>query len=159
MAYKVKNNNGVYFIPAFSGLGPPINNEKAATGFIGITPTTTREHMVRAVLESIVFRVTLSYELLKKERCKNYKSIRNRKADLTNLIIERQASEMSVMGVAFLAGLSCGMWKDKKELCALHRVQQIFKPSSSQEHIEKCRQDLTKWLAAVERFKYWYKEN
>ncbi|XP_044734966.1 putative glycerol kinase 5 isoform X2 [Chrysoperla carnea] len=57
LAYKAGSSDGIYFIPAFSGLGPPINDLEAASGFIGIKPTTTKECMVRAVLESIVFRL------------------------------------------------------------------------------------------------------
>ncbi|KAJ8963301.1 hypothetical protein NQ318_018770 [Aromia moschata] len=159
MAYKVSDTDG-----------PPINDEKAATGFVGIKPTTTKEHMVRAVLESIVFRIALAYDLLKNERNKEYKFIRvnggvsnndficQMLANLTNLVIERDRSEMSVCGVAFLAGLSCGVWKDEKELSSFYKVEKTFKPNSI-EFREQIRNRLSKWMTAVERFKSWYKES
>lgn len=75
LASSVQDNNGVYFISAFGGLGVPINDEKAAAGFIGIKPTTNRVYLVRAALESIVFRIALCYELLNKQRQRNYKHI------------------------------------------------------------------------------------
>ncbi|KAJ8972247.1 hypothetical protein NQ317_011072 [Molorchus minor] len=155
MAYAVSDSDGVYFIPAFSGLGPPINDEKAATGFVGIKPTTNKEHMVRAVFGKINGGVA-----------KN-DFICHMLADLTNLVVERQTSEMSVLGVTFLAGLSCGnkilqllesMWKDKDELDSYHKIDDIFKPSITEDYSEKIRRQLDKWMEAVERFKAWYKE-
>uniref|UniRef100_A0AAU8HQE8 Glycerol kinase 5 n=1 Tax=Glenea cantor TaxID=983541 RepID=A0AAU8HQE8_9CUCU len=171
MALKINDTDGVFFIPAFSGLGPPINNEKAATGFIGIKPTTSREHLVRAVLESIVFRVALAYDLLKAERCENYKTIRidggvsrnnficQMLADLTGLAVERQSSEMSVLGVAFLAGITCGIWSDKEQLKEFHETEKVFTPCTSEEYKNACRRNLSEWMVAAYRFKSWYKEN
>ncbi|KAM7356588.1 glycerol kinase 5 isoform 2-T2 [Cochliomyia hominivorax] len=57
IAESIPDTNGVYFVPAFSGLGAPINDHKAASGFIGINPSTRKAHMIRALLESIVFRL------------------------------------------------------------------------------------------------------
>lgn len=56
-------------------LQPPINDERAASGFLGVQPTTRPEHFVRAVLESIAYRIALLYQTLKKERPKNYRQI------------------------------------------------------------------------------------
>lgn len=121
IANNVKHNGGVYFIPAFSGLGPPINNETASSGFIGIKPNTGKEYMVRAVLESIVYRTAMAYGLIKKEDDKKFTCLRidggvskndficQMLADLTNLTIKRMSSEMATVGVAYVAGLSCDL--------------------------------------------------
>ncbi|KAJ4449775.1 hypothetical protein ANN_01179 [Periplaneta americana] len=99
----------------------PINNFQAAAGFIGIKPTTSRQHMMRAILESIAFRVVQLFHSLQKEVKSHYTSIRvdggvsrndfvtQTLADLTGLKVERPtSSEMSVLGAAFLAGLHAG---------------------------------------------------
>lgn len=61
IANSVNDTEGVFFIPAFSGLGAPINDNQAATGLIGIGPSTKNAHIVRAILESITFRVVQLY--------------------------------------------------------------------------------------------------
>ncbi|XP_021931415.1 putative glycerol kinase 5 isoform X2 [Zootermopsis nevadensis] len=76
MANSVQDSNGLCFIPAFSGIQAPVNNFQAAAGFIGIKPTTNRQHMVRAILESIVFRMLQLYEALQREVKNKYTSIR-----------------------------------------------------------------------------------
>lgn len=61
IASSVSDSGGVYFVPAFSGLGAPINDNQAASGLLGLRPSTTNAHMVRAILESIVFRLAQLY--------------------------------------------------------------------------------------------------
>lgn len=67
LALSVPNTDGVFFIPAFSGLGAPFNDHTATTGFIGIKPSTRRPHLVRAILESLVFRVALLIDCVRNE--------------------------------------------------------------------------------------------
>lgn len=126
----------------FIKLQPPINDESTGSGFIGIKPTTTKNHLIRSVLEGIVYRLVLAFETLKKERNKEYAKLtydiitQTRKkiimrcridggvskndficqliADLTNVIVERlQCTDMSTLGVGFLAGLSTGLLQNK----------------------------------------------
>lgn len=61
IAESVPDTDGVYFIPAFSGLGAPFNDGQAACGFLGLKPSTTKSHMVRAMLESLAYRVALLF--------------------------------------------------------------------------------------------------
>ncbi|VEN36980.1 unnamed protein product [Callosobruchus maculatus] len=169
LAASVEDNGGVFFIPAFSGLGPPHNNETAGTGFIGIKPTTKKEHMVRAVLESIAYRTVLCYELLKKERNSKYHSIHidggvsnsnficQLIADLSGLpIIRLESSEISVLGVAYLSGLKCGFWESKEDLMNLKKLHDVFKPTKDKNIIEMYNKNLKSWMAAVKRFYSWY---
>lgn len=67
MALSVPNCDGVFYIPAFSGLGAPFNDPKASSGFIGIKPSTEKNHLVRAILESLVYRVSLLIECVRNE--------------------------------------------------------------------------------------------
>ncbi|XP_072388160.1 glycerol kinase 5 isoform X1 [Diabrotica undecimpunctata] len=169
MALKVEDTKGVFFIPAFSGLGPPINDEKAGTGFIGIKPVTKKEHLVRAVLESIVYQIVKTVDFLKTERVADYSSIKvdgglsnndficQLLADLTGLCIFRlYTSDIAVMGVAFVAGISCGFWKGKEEFKQYCDISKSFEPSRDVNYIIKCRNTYRNWLLAVDRFKSWY---
>nr|CAD7439504.1 unnamed protein product [Timema bartmani] len=144
-AMSVKDSDGVFFVPAFNGLQvshygvhrprayvvgalgidisdtyplAPINDYQAAAGFIGLKPTTSKHHMVRAILESLVFRVVQLYDTLQQEARCDCSLIRvdggvthndfvcQLLADLIEIKVERPTStEMSVLGVGFLAGL------------------------------------------------------
>lgn len=67
VANSVASTEGVYFVPAFAGLGAPINNQTAACGFIGIKPSTSKQHLVRAILESLAFRVAILVQCTREE--------------------------------------------------------------------------------------------
>nr|CAD7455589.1 unnamed protein product [Timema tahoe] len=121
-AMSVKDSDGVFFVPAFNGLQAPINDYQAAAGFIGLKPTTSKHHMVRAILESLVFRVVQLYDTLQQEARCDCSLIRvdggvthndfvcQLLADLIEIKVERPTStEMSVLGVGFLAGLYSGL--------------------------------------------------
>ncbi|XP_046823366.1 putative glycerol kinase 5 isoform X2 [Vespa crabro] len=167
LAYSVDNSDGVYFIPAFTGLQAPINNHTAAAGFLGVKPTTKKGHIVRSLLESLVFRTLLLYDILRTETRYTYKKIRidggvsqndfimQLLADLTGLEVERPVNvEMSIFGAAICAGLHCGIWRTKEELKHLRKIDKIFKPSKSS---QLCYQNtIAQWKRAVDRFKNWY---
>ncbi|XP_021931416.1 putative glycerol kinase 5 isoform X3 [Zootermopsis nevadensis] len=167
MANSVQDSNGLCFIPAFSGIQAPVNNFQAAAGFIGIKPTTNRQHMVRAILESIVFRMLQLYEALQREVKNKYTSIRvdggvsqndfvvQLLADLTGLKVERpESSEMTMLGAAFLAGLHGGVWQSKDELRVLRKVDRVFEPRG---HVyEEYDSIFTLWSQALDRFLNWY---
>ncbi|KAK0177977.1 hypothetical protein PV328_001970 [Microctonus aethiopoides] len=76
LALSVDDSDGIYCVPVFSGLQAPINDQSAATGFLGLKPTSGRAHIVRAVLESLVFRIVLLYDTLCAETRKSYSSFR-----------------------------------------------------------------------------------
>jgi putative glycerol kinase 5 len=169
MVTSVEDSDGVCFIPAFSGFGPPINDELAGSGFIGIKPTTTNKHLVRSVLEGIVYRVVLAYQTLKRERNREYSKIivdggvaKNdfvcqTLADLTGIIVERlDSTEMSVLGVGFLAGIKTGVWDGKADLNKLNKTEKSFKPKI---HSEMCMNQFSKWSNAIKRFTSWYAED
>ena len=77
-------------------------------------------------------------------------------ADLIGLTVERaKSTDLSALGVCFLAGLNCGVWKDKEALCKLRHVDRIFVPNPDKYDLYNER--LTKWQNATERFRYWNK--
>ncbi|KAG8338279.1 putative glycerol kinase 5 isoform X2 [Homalodisca vitripennis] len=166
IAASVSHTDGVMFIPSFSGIQAPVNDSRAAAGFIGLKPTTRPAHLVRAVLESIAFRIAQVYQLLKQEI--NYPCslvrvdggvssndlILQMTADLTGSQIERADSvEMSAVGAAYLAGISAGVWKDKEEVMKLRKVDVSFMPKDKN---EKAEEKLNEWTRALDRFLHWY---
>lgn len=148
-------------------LKAPINDTEAASGILGIRPSTENPHLVRAVLESIAYRVTQLYMCTLRETNFKLTTIRvdggvsrndficQLLADLTGLIVERaENTEMSVLGAGFLAGINAGIWKNTSELCKLRKVEKVFTPrlELKQQLIKKMKS----WERAVERFRGWY---
>ncbi|KAK5648337.1 hypothetical protein RI129_003229 [Pyrocoelia pectoralis] len=169
LASAVENTDGVYFIPAFSGLGPPFMDDNAASGYIGLKATSTKHHMIRALLESIVYRITLLYNLMLKET--NFKvqsiwvdgGVSNNDfvcqllANILGIDVHRPSTtEMTILGVSFITGLKIGMWKNGTELKKLRSLNCTFKPSIDVAVYEECIKEFKVWLKAVERFKLWY---
>ncbi|XP_066245713.1 putative glycerol kinase 5 [Euwallacea similis] len=165
LIHKTEDSGGVYFVPAFSGLGPPINDESAASGFIGIGARTRKEHLVRAVLESIVYRTVLAYNLFDNKNLRNLKVdggvsgsdfICQLLADLTGVAVCRANVEMSTLGAAYLAGLNCGFWASSEEVTAIVKSGDIFKPTTCEKGFKSAAEKLEKWQKAAERFMHWY---
>ncbi|CAH1393846.1 unnamed protein product [Nezara viridula] len=166
MAYSAKTNHGVYFVPAFSGLQAPINDATAVTGFIGLKLTTLRPHLIRAMLEGIVYRVFHLFKSLYGETDFNPKFIRldggvsgnefvsQMLADILNLPIKRsERDEISAMGAAFLAGLCSGFWREKQELYSLMGSLHTFYPRKL--YVDYYNEEFGKWCKAVDRFTKW----
>ncbi|KAJ1354758.1 hypothetical protein KIN20_011778 [Parelaphostrongylus tenuis] len=143
LARTVPDSNGVLFIPAFGGLQTPINNDTACCGFLGIRPDTTKAHMVRAILESIAFRVYQILETMQTEVdivdkpririCGGVAAndfICETIATLTGITLERMkdVSYVACRGVALLAGYAQGMWS-KESLESMVEVEYCFTPS------------------------------
>ncbi|XP_063242555.1 putative glycerol kinase 5 isoform X2 [Bacillus rossius redtenbacheri] len=167
VARSVEDSDGVYFVPAFSGLQVPVKNFQASAGFIGLKQTTGKQHMTRAMLESVVFQVVHLYRTLQDEaRCKPL-SIRvdggvskndficQLLSDLIGVKVQRPAStEMSVLGAGFLAGLHSGVWKSKEDLVKLMKVADEFLPTEGV--AARYEPLMAQWRAAVDRFVDWY---
>lgn len=165
LASSVKSTQGVYFVPAFVGLGAPYWDPYARGIIIGITQGTNREILSRAVLESTGY---LSQDVLiemQKDADISIPEIRvdgggvnNRflmqfQADISghNVIIP-SVSETTALGAAFLAGLSIGYWEDQKQLEQLWTVEKTFTPNIKEEN----RRTLyAGWKKAVARSQGW----
>ncbi|CAH0391262.1 unnamed protein product [Bemisia tabaci] len=166
VASSVNTSDGVYFIPAFSGLQAPINDSKAAAGFIGVKPSTSLANLVRAILESIIFRTGQLYEILLDEASFSYSHIRidggvskndfvcQSIANHTGLAVERPVfTDVSILGVAYMAGLFSGLWKSRDEIIDLRKLDQIFSPKPVSTDYKKA---YLEWEKAILRFKNWY---
>ncbi|XP_052848085.1 putative glycerol kinase 5 [Drosophila gunungcola] len=167
IAESVFDTNGVFFMPAFSGLGPPVNDYRSASGFIGLSPSTTKAHMVRALLESIVFRLVQLIDAAERETSQKLQRIRvdggvSRNdfvcqflADLSQLSVERaENAESSIMGATFMAGINHGIWRNVEDLKCFRQVERIFEPRPKEYKTIATRMD--KWVQAIARFSEWY---
>ncbi|XP_058407747.1 putative glycerol kinase 5 isoform X2 [Diceros bicornis minor] len=166
MAKSLEDSEGVYFVPSFSGLQAPLNDPCACASFMGLKPSTSKYHLVRAILESIAFRNKQLYELMQKEIhipvtkiradggvCKN-SFVMQMTADLINESIDRPVHvDMSCLGAASLAGLAVGFWTDKEELKKLRQSEMVFKPQKKWQEYEMSMEN---WVKAVKRSMNWY---
>lgn len=160
IAQTVSDTNGVYFVPALSGLGAPHWDATACGAFLGITGGTNRSHLVRAVLESIAFQVKevvqaisdsgIAVERLRVDggACQN-NFLMQFQADLLGIPIDRPTMrDTTVQGAAFAAGLAIGFWSSYAELMQTRSIDFVFEPQAKPIGFER-------WMEAVERSKGW----
>lgn len=165
LALTVKDSNGVYFVPAFVGLGAPYWDPYARASFHGITRTTSRGHIARAVLDAITYQTTDILDLMKQEsgldicylRVDGGASANNLlmqlQADNANVSIQRpECIEVSALGAALLAGIGAGVYSDTNELKIIAGRFSTFSPKI--DDVERNAR-IAKWHKAVERSKEW----
>ena len=164
-AEQVDDSNGLYFVPAFTGLGAPYWDMYARGCMIGLTRGVNKKHICRAVLESITFQMTDLLEammndsgiLLKDLRVDGGASISDImmqiQADMTGVKVNRPVNrEATALGAAYLAGLATGVWKDMAEIEENRQVDRIFVPSMEE---GKRNEMYSNWKRAVERSRNW----
>jgi glycerol kinase len=165
LARSVDDNGGVYFVPAFVGLGAPYWDMYARGSIMGITRGTTRGHLARATLEAIAFQVRDVIDTMRSETGIGIPVLRvdgggtansflmQFQADVMNIPIQVAAiPETTALGVAYLAGLSTGLWKSTEEIARKWRSSATFEPAMSAD----LRENLyANWKRAVERARGW----
>ena len=170
MAQSVEDTNGVYLVPAFAGLGAPHWDPYARGTIVGITRGCTREHLVRATLESIAYQVRDILEVMHDEGDMNHSDsmasgilvdggvsnngfLMQFQADILDQpVIRPKNVEATALGAAFLAGLTVGFWQDREELKKLQSADKLYKPDMKPEDRRRLLYD---WSRAVERSKGW----
>jgi len=164
-AQSVDDTGGVYLVPAFVGLGAPYWDESARGAIIGITRGTTRDHIVRAALESIAYQTRDVVECVRADSGLALERLRvdggaarndflmQFQADILGAPVERPpVLEVTALGAALLAGLAVGFWSDRAELESLEAGAQIFEPRLRAERREAL---YAGWKRAVERSRKW----
>ena len=159
LANSVKDSGGVYIVPAFTGLGAPYWEGSARGTMTGITRGTTREHIVRAALESIAYQVADLVEAMERDSGMSITRLavdggasKNNfllqfQADILNRTVARpEIIETTASGAAYLAGLTCGLWKDLDEIRSNLRERSVCTPDMSGRTREKLLQG---WKKAV----------
>lgn len=165
LAKSVPDNGGVYFVPAFVGLGAPYWDMRARGLIIGLTQGVTKEHIVRAVLEAIAYQNRDVLDVMALEtnipivtlRVDGGASVNNFlmqfQADVLGIPVERPlVSETTALGAAFLAGLAVGYWGSLEELQGLWKLDKRFEPSMEESERERL---YSTWKEAVRRSLRW----
>ena len=164
-AKRVTSTDGVYVVPAFVGLGTPYWDMDARGAIFGLTRGTTKEHLIRATLESIAYQtkdVVLAMEsdagIKLKELRVDGGAVKNEflmqfQADIlgTN-VVRPELSETTSLGAAYLAGLATGYWK-KDDLLKITRESKVFTPKISDEERDKLYNGWKKAVEATRVFK------
>lgn len=165
LAQSVPDTGGVYFVPAFVGLGAPHWDERARGLLVGLTRGTGKAHLARAALESMAFQTADVLRAMEADLGTPLPELRvdggaaandfllQFQADILGVPVVRPAVvETTALGAAYLAGLAVGTWQDRQQLAANWAVQQRFEPARSEEWRQE---QLDGWRRAVERAKGW----
>lgn len=165
IAERIQDTGGVYVVPAFTGLGAPYWDMYARGIIMGLTRGSSREHIVRATLESIayqsmdVFKAMITdsgvplRDLKVDGGASNSDFLMQFQADLLDInVIKPMTTETTAFGAACLAGLGKGFWMDFDEIRNNYRIARTFKPSMNR---EKAGQLYDGWKKAVERSMGW----
>ena len=165
LAESVPNSNGVYFVPAFTGLGAPYWDMYARGTIVGLTRGANAAHICRSVLEAIAYQMTDLLEAMKQDSDIELSELRvDGGASVSDIMMQIQSDmirtnvnrpkmvETTAIGAAYLAGLATGFWKDTEEIAKIREVDKVFEPKMD---IEKREKRYRGWLRAVERSRDW----
>lgn len=165
LARSVDGSHGVYFVPAFAGLGAPHWNQHAQGSIFGLTRGSTDAHIARAALESIAYQ---TMDVLKAMEADSGISIQELRVDggatVNDMLMQFQADvlntatirpkvvETTAMGAAYLAGLAVGFWKDQQQIQDLWQSDVQFRPKADRTAIE---QGIKGWYRAIGALEHW----
>lgn len=164
----VPDTNGVYVVPAFTGLGAPYWDQYARGAVLGLTRGAGKAHLIRATVESLAYQVTDVIHAMEKDSGMKLSSLRvDGGASANNFLMQFQSDlldaqvvrpsciETTALGAAYLAGLAAGFWKDAEEIRQNWKQEREFSPSVE----PKKREDLLKgWQKAVRCTFQWAKD-
>ncbi len=167
LARSVPDNGGVYFVPAFVGLGAPHWDPYARGAIFGLTRGSQAGHIARAAVESIVYQVadllvavqadtgTQLPELRVDGGASANDTLMQFQADVLGVPVVRPAmTETTALGAALLAGLGVGLWKDVEAISEFPREERRFEPGMPKSRVDQLRQ---RWNEAVSRTRNWEK--
>jgi glycerol kinase len=166
LARAVEDSGGVYVVPAFTGLGAPYWDPQARGTIVGLTRGTTREHIIRATLESIALQTCDLVEAMAASGvapaslrvdggASDNDFLMQLQADLLGIPVERAAvRETTALGAAYLAGLGCGAWT-QDDLARMWKADRVFEPEMPDDQRQAMR---VGWARAVERSRNWSTE-
>lgn len=159
MARKVKDTNGCYVVPAFTGLGAPYWNQYARGTIVGLTRGVNKYHIIRATLESIAYQVSDVLRAMEADSGITLSALKvDGGASANDFLMQTQADiiqtpvnrpiclETTALGAAYLAGLAVGYWKDFEDIRRNAGVSRAFVPEITQ---QECRERLDGWKRAV----------
>ena len=161
LATSVNDSNGVYFVPAFVGLGAPYWDQDARGAIVGLTRGATRAHLARAALESMAYQTRDVVECMQRDSGIKVRELRvdggatrndflcQFQADILGVSVVRPVvTETTALGAAYLAGLAVGFWKNSREIAAQWHVERRFEPQMKRSERERLYEG---WQEAVAR--------
>src|SRR5699024_8938678 len=166
-ATRVDSSENVYVVPAFTGLGAPHWDQDARGAVFGLTRGTTKEHFIRATLESLAYQTRDVLDAMKEDSGIDIKRMRvdggaannnflmQFQADILGTAIDRsKIMETTALGAAYLAGLATGFWKDQEEVRKYWEKDRTFEPEISKEESDKLYRGWQEAVQATRAFKY-----
>lgn len=165
IAKSVEDSNGVYVVPAFTGLGAPYWDMYARGSIVGLTRGSKSEHIVRATLESIAYQTKDVLKAMEEDSNISLKDLKvdggavvnnflmQFQSDILNVEVKRpKITESTALGAAYLAGLATGFWESKEEIMKNYKIDTCFKPDMD----DVKRNNLYKgWQKAIGRSLNW----
>jgi len=165
LAAQVESPDGVYFVPAFVGLGAPYWDPHARGTIVGLTRGTTRAHLARAALEAMAYQTRDVLDAMQRDSgielaalkvdggaCAN-NLLMQFQADVLNVAVHRPVvQETTALGAAYLAGLSSGFWHDESDVTRNWILDRAFVPTPNSPARSQAYRD---WQRAVERAQHW----
>ncbi|HSB08803.1 MAG TPA: glycerol kinase GlpK [Blastocatellia bacterium] len=168
IAASIDDNGGVYFVPAFVGLGAPHWDAYARGTIVGLTRGSGREHIVRAALESIAYQTSDVLRCMRDDSGIDLTELRvdggaarndflmQFQADILDIpVVRPMNTETTAAGAAFLAGLAVGFWSSTEELSELWAREKAFEPRMTESERNRL---LSEWTRAVGRASHWIKD-
>ncbi len=167
-ATQVEDNNGVYLVPAFVGLGAPYWDMYARGTMVGLTRGTNQNHIIRAALESIAYQTRDVLEAMQEDSGIDLQELRvdggavennflmQFQSDILGVPVHRpEVIETTALGAAYLAGFAVGFWSGKEEISNRWNVDRVFEANMEEERKEKLYKG---WKKAVTRSLKWEEE-
>ncbi|MFT9596417.1 glycerol kinase GlpK [Mesobacillus sp.] len=165
-ATKVESTDGVYVVPAFVGLGTPYWDSDVRGAVFGLTRGTSKEHFVRATLESLAYQTKDVLSAMEADSGIELKTLRvdggavmnnflmNFQSDILDVPVERPVvNETTALGAAYLAGLAVGYWESQEEIAAQWAIDSSFEPKMSDEDRDQLYDGWKKAVNAAMAFK------
>ena len=167
-ACRVRDNGGVYVVPAFTGLGAPHWDMYARGAILGLTRGSGRNHIIRAALESIAYQTRDVLAAMEQDTGEKLRELRvDGGASANNFLMQFQADimgctirrpmirETTALGAAYLAGLATGVWRDKEDIRAQWTLDRLYQPQMEEGQRGRL---LAGWRKAVDRASGWAEE-
>ena len=168
LAASLDGNDGVYFVPALTGLGSPYWDPYARGALLGLTRGTGRAQIVRATLEAIAYQTV---DAVRAQEAASGEALSSLRADggavangwlmqfqadvLGSPVVVPEITETTALGAAYLAGIAVGLW-DREGVEAMWRERVVYEPRISADERESL---LSRWHEAVERSRGWAKDD
>lgn len=165
-ATRVTSTDGVYVVPAFVGLGAPYWDSDVKGAIFGLTRGTSKEHFIRATLESLAYQTKDILSAMEKDSEIALKTLRvdggvvknnflmQFQSDLLDVPVERPViNETTALGAAYLAGLAVGFWQDKNEIANYWKLDDRFNPEDKKSYMQSLYQGWQKAVQATMAFK------